>query len=603
MANLRFTNDANKEEFVHVGPDCPEVVVGRNKECELRVRNNTVSRQHAKVVWSDGTYRLIDLGSANGTFHNRKRVENEIELEDGETFFCGSQPVEFLLEESDLPAPEPELEPASVVEPVSVSEPPPPVPAHFQEHATQSAPAVRATIGYQVTGSEAAVADVEVESVDNLKHTLGYDADESRALVAAARAGAAAQLVATARPEASSDDDEVVSFSGASRPAPKPAGKGAAKAKVAEPLDPGAATIVRIEDRAPEARKLLAEEKRREEAGVRQDVRAGELEAQVAERDATIRQLGIQVEDLGRVVARLQSEAHAEDEAAVRVTDMERVLAAAEAEKAGIEEALEAEKARAQAAGTKAVEAADALARVTRERDQLSVETQRWDALKRQFEEERTQVQGEVEALRRQVTETTARLAEAEGAAGRAEEASRSLQALGEEMAQQKVANRSYLKKISRLLEENEKLKAAPTATAGTEAETAALRTENASLRTEIETLRKGGETLRTDLAASKALADRMAQRVAALEAAPPAAPAGAGVVAAREALDRANELASQGRTSLEVIQGLVPELAEKLAAGPEKDDMVDQVNAAVTDLAECTRDVKAEILKARRSL
>ncbi len=593
MANLRFTNDANKEEFVHVGPDRPEVVVGRNKECELRVRNNTVSRQHAKVVWSDGTYRLIDLGSANGTFHNRKRVETEIELEDGETFFCGSQPVEFLLEESDLPAPEPELEPASVVEPVSVAEPPPPVPAHPADQATQAAPAVRATVGYQVTSPGPATADAGLQGVDDLKQTLGYDAEDSRALVEAARAAAARKVVPTAASTAGFDDDEVVSFSGAPKPAPV---KGGTQAQAVEAPDAGAATIVRIEDRAPEARKLLAEEQRREEEVARQDVRVGELEAQVAERDATIRQLGIQVEDLGRVVARLQAEARVDDEASVRVTDMERVLAAAEAEKAGIEEALEAEKARAQEAGAKAAEAADALARVTRERDQLSTEAQRWDALKHQFEEERTQVQGEVEALRRQVTETTARLAEAEGAAGRADEASRSLQALGEELTQQKVANRSYLKKISRLLEENEKLKAAPAASSGAEAETAALRTENASLRTEL-------ESLRTDLAAAKALADRMAQRVASLEAAPPVAPVGAGVVAAREALDHANELASQGRTSLEVIQGMLPELVEQLPAGPAKDDMADQVKAAVTDLSECTRDLKSEILKARKSL
>ena len=359
--------------------------------------------------------------------------------------------------------------------------------ANYLLSAEQAAPAVRATVGYQVTSPGPATADAGLQGVDDLKQTLGYDAEDSRALVEAARAAAARKVVPTAASTAGFDDDEVVSFSGAPKPAPV---KGGTQAQAVEAPDAGAATIVRIEDRAPEARKLLAEEQRREEEVARQDVRVGELEAQVAERDATIRQLGIQVEDLGRVVARLQAEARVDDEASVRVTDMERVLAAAEAEKAGIEEALEAEKARAQEAGAKAAEAADALARVTRERDQLSTEAQRWDALKHQFEEERTQVQGEVEALRRQVTETTARLAEAEGAAGRADEASRSLQALGEELTQQKVANRSYLKKISRLLEENEKLKAAPAASSGAEAETAALRTEAVRWREEAVGLR-----------------------------------------------------------------------------------------------------------------
>jgi len=111
MALLKFVNEAGQEETVHVGPDRPEVVIGRNKECELRTRNNTVSRLHAKVVYQDGKYMALDLGSANGTYYKRQKV-SEVELEDGETLFCGSLPVEFTLEEEDRQPPVIEPPPA-----------------------------------------------------------------------------------------------------------------------------------------------------------------------------------------------------------------------------------------------------------------------------------------------------------------------------------------------------------------------------------------------------------------------------------------------------------------------------------------------------------
>jgi len=51
-----------------------------------------VSRKHAKIVFADGVWKVVDLGSSNGTFVLRddfERVE-EAELSDGQEFALGN---------------------------------------------------------------------------------------------------------------------------------------------------------------------------------------------------------------------------------------------------------------------------------------------------------------------------------------------------------------------------------------------------------------------------------------------------------------------------------------------------------------------------------
>ncbi|MFO0907220.1 MAG: FHA domain-containing protein [Isosphaeraceae bacterium] len=50
------------------------VRIGRDACCELRTRSRSVSRVHARVVWEDGSYRIEDLGSTNGSYVNGRRV-------------------------------------------------------------------------------------------------------------------------------------------------------------------------------------------------------------------------------------------------------------------------------------------------------------------------------------------------------------------------------------------------------------------------------------------------------------------------------------------------------------------------------------------------
>jgi DNA-binding winged helix-turn-helix (wHTH) protein len=67
-----------------------EILVGRDRDCTVRIDSASVSRHHARIVFSDGQARLEDLGSKNGTLVNGRRVEQRIRLEDGDEIRVGS---------------------------------------------------------------------------------------------------------------------------------------------------------------------------------------------------------------------------------------------------------------------------------------------------------------------------------------------------------------------------------------------------------------------------------------------------------------------------------------------------------------------------------
>jgi predicted component of type VI protein secretion system len=53
-------------------------VVGRRPECDVRIPISTVSRKHCRFVKKDEQFVIQDLGSANGTFLNSKRIMEEV---------------------------------------------------------------------------------------------------------------------------------------------------------------------------------------------------------------------------------------------------------------------------------------------------------------------------------------------------------------------------------------------------------------------------------------------------------------------------------------------------------------------------------------------
>ncbi|MGE5191960.1 MAG: FHA domain-containing protein, partial [Deltaproteobacteria bacterium] len=58
------------------------MVMGRHPSCQIVLDNAAVSRNHAQILESHGTYYLEDLRSRNGTLLNGKKIQGRTELRD-----------------------------------------------------------------------------------------------------------------------------------------------------------------------------------------------------------------------------------------------------------------------------------------------------------------------------------------------------------------------------------------------------------------------------------------------------------------------------------------------------------------------------------------
>ena len=69
-------------------------VIGRSRECDLRVTDGNASRRHAEIAQEGSVYVLVDLGSTNGTELNGRRVTRQ-ELTDGDRITIGATDLIF----------------------------------------------------------------------------------------------------------------------------------------------------------------------------------------------------------------------------------------------------------------------------------------------------------------------------------------------------------------------------------------------------------------------------------------------------------------------------------------------------------------------------
>ncbi len=69
--------------------------VGRSPDCDIFLDDVTVSRRHAVITAQGGRYVIEDLGSLNGTFLNRHRIE-QAPLSDDDELQIGKYRLVFL---------------------------------------------------------------------------------------------------------------------------------------------------------------------------------------------------------------------------------------------------------------------------------------------------------------------------------------------------------------------------------------------------------------------------------------------------------------------------------------------------------------------------
>src|SRR4051794_23643747 len=89
---VRFGGGRAGESFRPAGA---RTRIGRSPECEIFLDDVTVSRNHAVLVERDGRFLVEDEGSLNGTFVNRKRID-QVPLTNGDEIEIGKYRLTFI---------------------------------------------------------------------------------------------------------------------------------------------------------------------------------------------------------------------------------------------------------------------------------------------------------------------------------------------------------------------------------------------------------------------------------------------------------------------------------------------------------------------------
>lgn len=71
-----------------------EILLGRDNNNQIVIKDPYISKRHLKIVKDEGDYYLEDFNSANGTYLNGDKIMDVVRLENGDRIRVGQ--VEFL---------------------------------------------------------------------------------------------------------------------------------------------------------------------------------------------------------------------------------------------------------------------------------------------------------------------------------------------------------------------------------------------------------------------------------------------------------------------------------------------------------------------------
>lgn len=108
---IRTGEFAGREYDFREGSD-----IGRSPQASLHLEDRTLSRRHATFTRTSTGWQITDLGSANGTFVNGRRLSAPARITDGDEIKVGNVVLEFRTPEAaPSPAPLPKAEESSVI--------------------------------------------------------------------------------------------------------------------------------------------------------------------------------------------------------------------------------------------------------------------------------------------------------------------------------------------------------------------------------------------------------------------------------------------------------------------------------------------------------
>ncbi len=72
------------------------IIIGRSSKADIQIDQDSVSRNHAKIVSDGRTVKIEDLGSTNGTYVNDEQVKGDLSLRNGDLVKIGRTIFKYL---------------------------------------------------------------------------------------------------------------------------------------------------------------------------------------------------------------------------------------------------------------------------------------------------------------------------------------------------------------------------------------------------------------------------------------------------------------------------------------------------------------------------
>jgi pSer/pThr/pTyr-binding forkhead associated (FHA) protein len=96
-------NDVELQRFTLSSERC---LIGRAKDCDVQIAERRLSRRHCEIIRDPSGFILQDLGSQNGTYVNRRRIQGSHALKHGDILNFAEYSISYLANVADYDGPD-----------------------------------------------------------------------------------------------------------------------------------------------------------------------------------------------------------------------------------------------------------------------------------------------------------------------------------------------------------------------------------------------------------------------------------------------------------------------------------------------------------------